>query len=316
MNFPHEDPQFSNLLRIVAEKRKLTVGLVEKDYWVTHTLWALHQGADLQVWFKGGTSLSKGFSLIHRFSEDLDLRIDSTTAGVKSTAWPKKPTKAQVAARVKYFQALELQLVVPGAKVDILELNAEGRGADYKVTYPGQFVETVAPPNSPFVKLEVGRALVSPFVPRSVASFVHEELEALGQLASYADNRASNVRCVHPRVTLIEKLDAIAWRFDRNRDPSEYIRHYEDAARIIQEEGNLPPLEETFGDTAKAIGPSLRLKRLAPADHPAFATTAAKDARLQAAHDAIGPMFWAPRLSLEDACRTIRDWRSPRRRGG
>lgn len=39
------------------------------------TLWALHHSG-FEVWFKGGTSLSKGFSLIERFSEDLDLKIE------------------------------------------------------------------------------------------------------------------------------------------------------------------------------------------------------------------------------------------------
>ena len=59
MSFVHDDPEFDALLQIVAAKRRLGVALVEKDYWVTHTLWALHaQG--FEVWFKGGTSLSKG----------------------------------------------------------------------------------------------------------------------------------------------------------------------------------------------------------------------------------------------------------------
>ena len=73
MTFVHDDADFDALLQIVAQTRGLGVALVEKDYWVTHTLWALHaQG--FEVWFKGGTSLSKGFGLIERFSEDLDLK--------------------------------------------------------------------------------------------------------------------------------------------------------------------------------------------------------------------------------------------------
>lgn len=37
--------------------------MVEKDYWVTHALLALHQQG-FDIWFKGGTLLSKGFGLI------------------------------------------------------------------------------------------------------------------------------------------------------------------------------------------------------------------------------------------------------------
>ena len=46
---------------------------IEKDWWVTVTLKALFQ-TDCREWliFKGGTSLSKGFNIIERFSEDID----------------------------------------------------------------------------------------------------------------------------------------------------------------------------------------------------------------------------------------------------
>jgi len=74
VNFVHQDPEFPDLLRIVAGARRIPVALVEKDYWVTHTLWALHD-LGIECWFKGGTSLSKGFGLIQRFSEDLDLKL-------------------------------------------------------------------------------------------------------------------------------------------------------------------------------------------------------------------------------------------------
>ncbi|MDQ3264170.1 MAG: hypothetical protein M3Y59_10985 [Myxococcota bacterium] len=109
-------------------------------------------------------------------------------------------------------------------------------------------------------------------------------------------------------MTLIEKLDAIAARFDKNRDPSEYIRHYEDAARIIQAEAKLPPLEESLQETAKQMAPSLRLKRVAPAAHPAFNSEAPNQRGLQDAYAVIAPMFWAPRLSLDDARSVIREW--------
>jgi hypothetical protein len=52
VSYIHQDPDFNALLRLVAQKRGLAVGLVEKDYWVTHTLWALQQSG-LEVWFKG-----------------------------------------------------------------------------------------------------------------------------------------------------------------------------------------------------------------------------------------------------------------------
>lgn len=76
MRLIHESGQeFADLLEIVAAERGLRRSIVEKDYWVTHALWALSVGG-FDVWFKGGTSLSKGFGLIERFSEDLDLKVE------------------------------------------------------------------------------------------------------------------------------------------------------------------------------------------------------------------------------------------------
>ncbi len=63
MSFIHEDPDFQQLIGIVARDAGIAAALIEKDYWVAHTLWALHE-TGLELWFKGGTSLSKGFGLI------------------------------------------------------------------------------------------------------------------------------------------------------------------------------------------------------------------------------------------------------------
>jgi len=73
---PHDPPEYDALLSIVSAGRGVAASLVEKDYWVTHTLWALDE-AGLRVHLKGGTSLSKGYGLLKRFSEDLDVRIQA-----------------------------------------------------------------------------------------------------------------------------------------------------------------------------------------------------------------------------------------------
>ncbi|MGE3601578.1 MAG: nucleotidyl transferase AbiEii/AbiGii toxin family protein, partial [Dehalococcoidia bacterium] len=138
--FVHEDPEFEDLLRIVADQRGLSVGLVEKDYWVTRTLWALlHQGYEL--WFKGGTSLSKGFGIIQRFSEDLDLRVDpGTVAGLPAVMnWRSQGTSA-VAQRRAHIEQLASTLHVPGAAVSLDEefSDALWRNAGIRVVYPGK----------------------------------------------------------------------------------------------------------------------------------------------------------------------------------
>ena len=86
-----------------------------------------------------------------------------------------------------------------------------------------------------------------------MTSFVHEELAALGQLDDFDDNRPRAVRCVHPLVTLLEKLDALHRRVPRTEvAPATFVRHFEDAARIIAGERGLPRLEGYDGPRALA----------------------------------------------------------------
>lgn len=63
------------VLRIAEDKLGLPSNVIEKDLWVC---WLLEQLFDLplKMAFKGGTSLSKVFGLINRFSEDVDVTID------------------------------------------------------------------------------------------------------------------------------------------------------------------------------------------------------------------------------------------------
>lgn len=73
----HEQKEvFAELIENSAEIIGLPQVYVEKDYWVTNALKHLSEsGCSEQAIFKGGTSLSKAYKLIHRFSEDIDLAV-------------------------------------------------------------------------------------------------------------------------------------------------------------------------------------------------------------------------------------------------
>lgn len=314
MSFAHDAPDFDDLLAIVAQKRRLTRGLVEKDYWVTHTLWALHQ-LGLDVWFKGGTSLSKGFGLIERFSEDLDLKIDRgrVSAIPAVTSWKSEGTKA-TKERDAFFHALAATLEVPGAKVEVDPTfeDRTRRSAQFRVAYPGKHRGDLAGVLKPFVVLKVGSARVTPFVARDMTSFIHDELVSLGQMGDFDDNRPRGVRCVHPLVTLIEKLDAIHRRAPNEKvEPAAFVRHYEDAARVIAAEATLPDLPEH--QSVRALAEDMlaqkQIAALPTASDPAFALADAGRAKaIRVAHAAIAPMFWGGRVELESACVAIREW--------
>lgn len=69
--FLHELPDAKDLFLVISDERGIGPGIVEKDYWVMHALWGLQQQYNFEL--KGGTSLSKGYELINRFSEIINL---------------------------------------------------------------------------------------------------------------------------------------------------------------------------------------------------------------------------------------------------
>lgn len=67
---------FENVIRATAEKFKINPVFIEKDYWITKALYHLSNSEYSEnVVFKGGTSLSKAYQIIQRFSEDIDIAI-------------------------------------------------------------------------------------------------------------------------------------------------------------------------------------------------------------------------------------------------
>lgn len=72
----HEDREnFRDIIEQVSNETGRTLMVIEKDYYVTLILKLLSEKVDSCV-FKGGTSLSKGFHVIDRFSEDIDITFD------------------------------------------------------------------------------------------------------------------------------------------------------------------------------------------------------------------------------------------------
>ena len=70
------------LLHLLENNTGLNAKSIEKDWWVTLALKALFSGSyAAHLVFKGGTSLSKCWKLIDRFSEDIDLAIDRKFLG-------------------------------------------------------------------------------------------------------------------------------------------------------------------------------------------------------------------------------------------
>ena len=75
----HNDREtFEQVILKVSEETGIDAGIIEKDYFVTLFLKRIVE-VQPNIIFKGGTSLSKCYKLINRFSEDIDLNIETDT---------------------------------------------------------------------------------------------------------------------------------------------------------------------------------------------------------------------------------------------
>src|SRR5688572_9330105 len=162
------------LVFIQAEERLgLQAASIEKDFWVCWTLRELAGLPELgeHLTFKGGTSLSKAWKLIDRFSEDIDLVVDRDTLGFGGDASPERAASTHqrrkrldglidacrcwVQDRLQPALAKRMSGRVSGPHSVKLDPDAED-GQCLLFEYPGAFRETEAGYVRPVVKIELG----------------------------------------------------------------------------------------------------------------------------------------------------------------
>src|SRR5271154_5122999 len=111
-DYLHNHAQFSDLIRIVGQANSIDPALVEKDYWIMHCLYGLQQ-LDMTFELKGGTSLSKGFGIIERFSEDIDIRIEPPV-GMKVYTGYNHDKPAHCESRKNFYDWLAKTIFIDG----------------------------------------------------------------------------------------------------------------------------------------------------------------------------------------------------------
>lgn len=304
--FLHEHPEFPDLIRIVSAKLRVLEGLVEKDYWVTHSLWSL-KNCGLKVWFKGGTSLSKGYGLIERFSEDLDLKLDGPSLP-PVPSWTAE-SKAAIRARQEYFRALVSSIKVAGTLVEELSdlRDLKWRNVVVAVKYPSTTDQRLPPVMRPFVQLEIGSARVTPGREVKISSWVYDHaVEKVPSLHALSGSCPS-IHCVDPAVSLLEKVEAVSRRFRKEPfAPASFVRHYEDSCSILEKWDLLDDVElkALLGDLVV----SGDIREWPPVDDPAFAPSA--DSRwisLERAWKEIESLYWGKRVPLAKCAARLRD---------
>lgn len=177
--------QQRTILEQTAIKQSLPKQAIEKDLWVTTVLQIVFglPCADKLV-FKGGTSLSKVWKLINRFSEDIDIAIDRAQFDLEGDLTKKQVKKLRKASSIYVRDTLFLQIVDVVNQTSLknlcqIEAQPDGEGDD---TYPEPRVIYINYDSvfddklsyiSPVVKIEAGaRSLLEPFEKTKISSFV------------------------------------------------------------------------------------------------------------------------------------------------
>lgn len=235
--FLHDHPDFRVLIENTAANLNINEpSLVEKDYWIMHVLWSLQQ-LEFQFHLKGGTSLSKAFECIHRFSEDIDIKIipNFDRVGFNVFAGKNHDSAAQVESRAKYYDWLTqiLSGKIPGINEIVRDKEFDDlekyRSGGIRLKYNSYFSGIAGLKEG--ILLEAGFAQTEPFVRRDISSWAWDAGKRLAQI-EFHDNRAIGVFCYEPKHTFIEKIDAVRRKYKNFKSSGQiqknFARHYYD----------------------------------------------------------------------------------------
>lgn len=224
------------LIREAAALKGMPVEVMEKDFWVCWVLHRLFRSPDMarKIIFKGGTSLSKVFGLIDRFSEDVDLVLDwrevtdEEPTAARSVGKQDKFNKALLARAHEYLRDTflpDVEALVGDVCAVVIEDSPEVVMIKYPASFPSDYLRRE-------VCLEVG----------PLASWhPHAEYEvqpyAADVLPDTFTQSGCTVRAIKAERTFWEKITILhheAHRPKQNAQPPGYSRHYYDICRMAK----------------------------------------------------------------------------------
>jgi predicted nucleotidyltransferase component of viral defense system len=226
----------------------LSAGSVEKDLWVCWTLRALFHlsSSGAHLTFKGGTSLSKGWKLIERFSEDIDIVVDRELLGFGGADAPEVAASNKQRARRldalmgacrRYVHdvlrpAMEQELRQLFSSRDVWRLEADADDPDGQTLlfhYPPALREKAYV--RPVVKIELGaRSDTEPSATPAIAPYLADVFP------DEVVNARFPVRAVAPERTFWEKIALLheeTYREGAAAPKARLARHYYDLWRLI-----------------------------------------------------------------------------------
>ncbi len=277
----HDHKDFNDLIAAVSEAMGIDPSLVEKDYWIMHCLWGLQQqGFSFEL--KGGTSLSKGFGLIHRFSEDIDIRIEPP-AGMDVKTGKNQDKKTHIKSRSDYYDWVASNLKIAGiqdvARDRAFDDQEKMRSGGVRLNY-----QSSVPSSSGLkegVLLELGFDDTTPNKPIDISSWAYDY--GIQYVKEIDDNRAARVFCYLPEYTFVEKLQTISTKYRQYKEgkgfPRNFLRHYYDVYCLL----DYPPVLDFVKTDRYQSRKQERFPKsdnLVIAQNPAFSLVEADDRKL------------------------------------
>lgn len=244
----YNDIEKIQLLDIVSAAKKLPRLAIEKDWWVTVVLMAISKTKYSDLYsFKGGTSLSKGWNLIERFSEDADIAIKRE--GRFSINGDTKSQLAKVRRSSRHYITKELpeeltnilsQMGVYNFSVEPeISRFIEGKDIELRAdTHPSVLYvnyKSVLPETSEYilsrVKIEIScLSMNEPIEEKIICSFISE-------VKPDTDEVRVKFKTVLPTRTFLEKIFLLHEEFQKENPRSKRMsRHLYDLERLMDTE--------------------------------------------------------------------------------
>jgi len=218
----YEHPEFEQAILQAAAHHGLSEQFVEKDYYVTEILRITAEHLGEEAVFKGGTSLSKGWKLITRFSEDIDLFIDLTGRD----PWPGRNERNRILEQLA-------EAVAEHPMLTKVEEHRVGAGVSRTDNYTYDTLFAALPGVAASVLLEPGiRSGRVPCEVRTISSLLGEFLLETGQGEMAEDVAGFDMTVLGYERTFVEKMFALNDRVIRVQEGGAPLardaRHYAD----------------------------------------------------------------------------------------
>lgn len=241
------------IIQGVVSTMQIDEAAAEKDWWVTVVLYALfHTKAGDYLLFKGGTSLSKGWNIIDRFSEDIDLALGrefflndknlSCANCTSNTQIHNLREKGQDFLFGEFKEDLKEQLSILGLDVKVIAENEllDDNGEPKKVAhdkdpsvifvqYPSLY-NSEAPYAVPTVKIEISvLSMAEPYEMKRISSLI----EQVYKDEDIDSDIVQTIKTVSPARTFLEKAFLLCEEYQK-REPRTYrmSRHFYDLEKL------------------------------------------------------------------------------------